>query len=212
MTEIWEETFASHQLMWGRAPTLSAQMAAAQFAERGARAVLIPGVGYGRNAVPFIERGMAVTGIEISETAIALAREKLGLTLPIHHGSVTEMPFDERTYDGIFCYGLIYLLSPAEQAKLIADCYAQLAPGGQMVFTLISKTAPMYGQGERLGKDWYAVRPGMTMSFYDAASAREAFAPYGTVELSEVDEPVGGGKSFPFWVASVSRGEAEQGG
>lgn len=198
--------------MWGRAPTLSAQMTAERFAARGVREVLIPGVGYGRNAVPFIERGMAVTGIEISATAIALARQELGLTLPIHHGSVTEMPFDARVYDGIFCYGLIYLLSPTEQAKLIADCFAQLAPGGQMVFTLISKAAPMYGQGERLGEDHYAVRPGMTMSFYDAASTRRAFAGYGHVEVVEVDEPVGGGKSFPFWVASVTRGEAEQRG
>lgn len=212
MSEIWEDTFASHQLMWGREPTMSARMAAERFAERGAREVLIPGVGYGRNAAPFVDRGMSVTGIEISETAIALAREKLGLSLPIHHGSVTEMPFDDRRYDGIFCYGLIYLLGPAERAKLIADCFAQLAPGGQMVFTLITTDAPMYGQGERLGEDWYAVRPGMTMFFYDEASAQTAFAPFGAVELARVDEPVGGGKRFPFLVASVSRGEAEQRG
>lgn len=45
---------------------------------------------------------MSVTGIEISETAIFLARTQLGLEIPIHHGSVSNMPFDARWYDGVF--------------------------------------------------------------------------------------------------------------
>jgi len=49
------------------------------------------------------------------------------------------MPFDDKTYDGIFCYGLKYLLDTNERAKLIDDCYNQLSDGGQMVFTALSK-------------------------------------------------------------------------
>jgi SAM-dependent methyltransferase len=102
---------------------------------------------------------MSVTGIEISETAIALARSRLGLEIPIFHGSVTDMPFDQRLYDGIYCFGLVYLLDAHGREKLIRDCYRQLTPGGRMIFTLISKKAPMYGQGPRLGEDWYERLP-----------------------------------------------------
>ena len=28
-----------------------------------------------------------------------------------------------------------------------------------MIFTVISKDAPMYGQGPRLGDDWYEIHP-----------------------------------------------------
>ena len=66
MADVWEETFLKHQLMWGRDPTPSATLASEHFAQRGVRNVLIPGVGYGRNAKAFLERGMSVTGIEIS--------------------------------------------------------------------------------------------------------------------------------------------------
>lgn len=67
--------------------------------------------GYGRNAQPFIEKSIEVTGIEISETAIDLAHRRLpGYIHQIYHGSVTEMPFDQQLYDGIFCYSLILLL------------------------------------------------------------------------------------------------------
>lgn len=102
MTELWEAVFMDKQTMWGLEPTTSALLARDRFVCSGAKDVLIPGVGYGRNAKPFLERGMAVTGIEISETAIALARSQLGLDFPIHHASVSSMPLDDRQYDGIF--------------------------------------------------------------------------------------------------------------
>lgn len=193
---LWEAAFVEKQLMWGLEPTRSAVLAADLFARAGAKEVLIPGIGYGRNARPFLERGMSVTGIEISETAIALARSQLGLELPIHHGSVGDMPFDERRYDGIFCFGLLYLLDAAARAKLLADCDRQLAPGGHMVFTVIAKGAPMYGRGTRLGEDWYEVHPGVPMYFYDAASIERDLGGYGQVEITEIVEPTGG--SFPF--------------
>jgi SAM-dependent methyltransferase len=198
MAEFWETAFNENQLMWGLAPTASAVIARDLFARRGAKTILIPGIGYGRNAKPFLDCGMSVTGIEVSETAIALARSQLGLQIPIHHGSVTDMPFDRRPQDGIFCYGLIYLLDAHGREKLIRDCYRQLTPGGQMIFTVISKKAPMYGQGARLGEDWYERLPKLPMYFYDANSVRREFGPYGLVEFSEIDEPVHGGATLPF--------------
>ncbi len=56
--------------------------------------MLIPGFGYGRNAQAFTDKGIDVTGIEISETAINLARKHFGNRLKIYHGDVSEMPFD----------------------------------------------------------------------------------------------------------------------
>lgn len=49
------------------------------FARVGAKKILIPGIGHGRNARPFLECLMSVTGIEISETAIGLAWRVMGL-------------------------------------------------------------------------------------------------------------------------------------
>lgn len=197
MAEFWETAFVEKSLMWGLEPTASALLAADDFARAGVKHVLVPGIGYGRNAKPFLERGMTVTGIEISETAIALARSKLGLTIPIHHGSVSAMPFDDREYDGIFAYGLMHLLDATARAKLVRDCHRQLAVGGRMFFSLLSKEAPMYGQGPKLGEDWYERLPGLPMFFYDEASAHRELDAYGLVELARVDEGSHGG-SLPF--------------
>jgi SAM-dependent methyltransferase len=205
VTEFWESAFDEKQLMWGREPTASAWAAADTFVRSGAQRVLIPGIGYGRNARPFLERGMSVAGIEISETAIELARSRLGLDVPIVHGSVADMPFDRRRYDGVFCHGLIYLLDARGRQKLIRDCYRQLEPGGIMVFTMISKKAPMYGQGARLGDDWYERLPGLPMYFYDAESVKRDFGPYGLMEVSEFDESAGNGAVLPFIKVACKR-------
>jgi SAM-dependent methyltransferase len=198
MTEFWEAVFHERQVMWGVEPTVSAILARDYFAEKGVKDVLIPGIGYGRNAKPFLDRGMSVTGIEISETAITLARSQLGLDVVIHHGSVANMPYDDKQYDGVFCYALIHLLDAAGREKLIRDCYGQLTLGGHMIFTAISKEAPMYGQGPKLGEDWYERHPGLPMYFYADASVEREFGPYGLVQSLRTEEPSPEGAPLPF--------------
>lgn len=182
----------------GTEPSRSAVFARDYFARVGANEILIPGIGYGRNAKPFLESGMSVTGIEISETAIGLARTGMGLDIPIHQGSVTDMPFDARRYDGVFSFGLLYLLDSAERAKFLQDCQSQLRRGGAMILTVISKRAPIFGQGTKLGDDWYETLPGVKVFFYDGESIQREIGPHGEIEMSEVDEAVTGGETFPF--------------
>src|SRR5690606_4038767 len=159
--EFWEKSFIEKQEMWGFEPANSAILTKDFFLKNSISNILIPGIGYGRNAQQFVENGMRVTGIEISKTAIEIARKHYGKDMTIYHGSVTDMPFDNAQFDGIFCYALIHLLSSDEREKLIRDCYNQLAEGGYMVFSAISKEAPTYGQGKRIGKDCYEMFGGV---------------------------------------------------
>lgn len=188
MTEFWEASFVEKQMMWGLEPSDSAILAKDFFLEKKVKDILIPGFGYGRNAKIFSDSGIRVTGIEISKTAIDLAR-KNGVTANIYHGSVTGMPFDNKQYDGIFCYALIHLLNSRERKKLIADCYNQLKPNGYMIFTAVSKKVPMYRTGRELSKDRFEIMKGVNMYFYDSKSVTCEFEKYGLIELSEIDEP-----------------------
>lgn len=188
MTEFWESSFIDNQAMWGYEPSDSAILTKDYFLEKNVKDVLIPGIGYGRNAKIFTENGINVTGIEISKTAIELARQN-GIDFTIFHGSVTDMPFDQKLYDGIFCYALIHLLNKHEREKFIKDCYNQLKPNGYMVFTTISKDAPMYGKGKQLDSDYFEIMEGVKMFFYDSDSIKQEFGNYGLIEVSEILEP-----------------------
>ncbi len=203
MTEFWEEAFKEKQEMWGLEPAKSTVLTKDFFVEHKIKSILIPGIGYGRNAQIFMDNGMTVTGIEISQTAIDLARKHLGKDLTIYHGSVTEMPFDDKLYDGIFCYGLIYLLNNDERKKLIQDCFNQLTENGFMIFTAITKNAQTYGQGTLISKDRFEMFGGVKIFFYDKETIDEEFNNAGLFEVSEVIE------NYPFYLIKCRKNKTK---
>ncbi|WP_132052682.1 class I SAM-dependent methyltransferase [Pseudocnuella soli] len=199
MTEFWEEAFKDKQAMWGFEPAQFAVLASDFFVAHKVQNVLIPGIGYGRNAQAFRDKGMTVTGIEIAQTAIDLAHQHFGSGLTIHHGSVTDMPFDDQLYDGIFCYGLIYLLDKEERRKLISDCLDQLTENGFMIFTTITKAAQTYGSGTLIGADRFEMFGGVKIFFYDKATIEDEFGSAGLFEVTEVIE------NYPFYLIKCSK-------
>ncbi|MCB0712345.1 MAG: class I SAM-dependent methyltransferase [Ignavibacteriae bacterium] len=210
MAEFWESSFRDKQTMWGFDPADSALSALRLFQREGLQEILIPGFGYGRNARVFTENGFNVTGIEISETAIELAKKHYGDSVKVYHGAVRDMPFDPKMYDGIFCYALIHLLGEADRVKLIDDCYNQLRPGGYMVFVAISKNTPTYGEGVRLSSDRYETKHGVSLFYYDSESVEKEFGSYGLLEAKEIDAPAKKVENKPsqkFWQITCRKEE-----
>ncbi|MFC6999963.1 class I SAM-dependent methyltransferase [Rufibacter roseus] len=202
MAEFWESSFRDKKTMWGFEPADSAIETLNLFRENRLNKILIPGFGYGRNTKIFTDAGFKVTGIEISETAIDLAKKHYGNDVRVYHGSVSAMPFDQELYDGIFCYALIHLLNEKERIKLIDDCYNQLKPNGYMVFVAISKNDATYGNGVEISRDRFETKHGVQLFFYDSDSVEEEFGNYGIVESKEVNEPaknMGNRPSQRFW-------------
>lgn len=189
MDEFWENKYGEIGTMWGYEPSDSAIETCNFFKANAIQNILIPGVGYGRNAKIFLENGINVTGIEISESAIRMAKQN-ELDFPIHHGSVTQMPFDNQLFDGIYCYALIHLLNKKERKQFIRKCFNQLRENGYMVFVAVSKKSTMYGHGHPLSQNRFALMKGLNVYFYDLGSAVKEFKSFDLVEVKEFDEPI----------------------
>jgi SAM-dependent methyltransferase len=189
MSEYWESRFNNEGAMWKFEPSDSAKLAMVLFQSERINKILIPGFGYGRNGKLFIDNGFDVTGIEISSSAINLARAE-GLNCTIHHGSVTSMPFDNQLYDGIYCFALVHLLNKKERTLFLKSCYRQLRPGGLIVLTVASKKSELYGSGRYLSPDRYEISKGLKACFYDSESVAKEFSHIGMIECRDIDEPV----------------------
>jgi SAM-dependent methyltransferase len=189
MIEYWESRFKNEGAMWKFEPSDSAIIALDLFKSKRINNILIPGFGYGRNAKLFYDNGFKITGIEISKSAIELAKAS-GLDCKIHNGSVTYMPFDNEQYNGIFCYALIHLLNKTERRTFLKSCYNQLESGGLMIFTVVSKQANMYGNGKQLSKDRFEIMNGLKVYFYDSDSVKKEFAEFGLTEFKDMNEPI----------------------
>jgi SAM-dependent methyltransferase len=189
MHNIWEDLFSSEGALWKFEPSDSALEALNVFKKHGLNKVLIPGFGYGRNALLFINNGFEITGIEIAPSAIRLARDN-GITCPIHLGSVTGMPFDSVKYDGIFCYALLHLLNKNERKKFIRSCLNQLNPDGIMIFVVVSRRHASFGTGEYLSSGRFELRKGVKVFFYDEEDVEREFAGIPQVSCTDIMEPV----------------------
>ncbi|MEM7167226.1 MAG: class I SAM-dependent methyltransferase [Planctomycetota bacterium] len=63
------------------------------------------GCGSGQHSRLFASRGLEVTGVELSDTAVGLCREnfaKAGLEGTFHCGDIRTLPFADRTFDASF--------------------------------------------------------------------------------------------------------------
>jgi len=189
MIDYWESRFKDEGAMWKFEPSDSAMVALELFKINGINNILIPGCGYGRNAKLFYDAGFNVTGIEISQSAIDLAIS-CGLDYKIHHGSVNSMPFDNKQYDGIFCYALIHLLNKNERSSFLKSCYNQLNKGGLMIFVVASKQMTMYGKGKYISKDRYRISNGLNVFFYDNLSVSNEFSDYELIRCTDIAEPI----------------------
>lgn len=190
MSEFWDEMYQKIGTVWQFEPADSTIFTRNLFAENGIQKILIPGVGYGRNARLFVESGLDITGIEISERAIQMARQS-GLNFPIHLGSVLQMPFDDVQYDGIYCYALIHLLNQNERRQFLKNCYNQLQPGGRMVFVMVSIAYTKLQNGaKQISHNRCRIQNGLEVFFYDQDAVEREFGKFGLVEYCEIDEPV----------------------
>ncbi len=90
----------------------------------------------------------AVTGMEIFETTIGLARTRMGLDIGVRHGAVTEMPIGDRRYE-VFSFGLLYLLG-CRVGGVPLDPHSQPLRTGATMLTVRSWRAATFGRATKL--------------------------------------------------------------
>ena len=102
-----------------------------RFSHWGNRDVLEAGCGIGTDAVQFVRAGARYTGIDFSRTAVDLARRRFELAQlqgSFVQGSITELPFPDRSFDLVYSNGVIHHMPETERA--VGEFYRVLRPGG----------------------------------------------------------------------------------
>lgn len=80
------------------------------------------------------EAGLRTYAVDASPTMVAAFREGFP-GVPIEHNTVEASAFFNRTFDGVLAWGLLFLLTPGAQARVIEKVAATLNPGGRFLFT-----------------------------------------------------------------------------
>jgi ubiquinone/menaquinone biosynthesis C-methylase UbiE len=110
-------------------------------AYRGKR-VLEVGCGAGVDLVRFAKGGAHVTGVDISSSAIALARqnfEQQKLDADLREADGEHLPFPDNSFDLVYAHGVVQYT--ADDRALVNECLRVLKPGGRAVFQVYNRVS-----------------------------------------------------------------------
>jgi SAM-dependent methyltransferase len=108
---------------------------------RGKR-VLEVGCGAGTDLVRFARGGAQVTGIDLSSSAIDLARQNVAqqhLEPDLRVADGEHLPFPSDSFDFVFAHGVVQYT--ANDQVLVNECWRVLKPGGEAVFQVYNRVS-----------------------------------------------------------------------
>lgn len=107
------------------------------------RRLLEVGCGIGTDLVRFARGGARVTGIDLSETAVRLARSNLSLHVrgrfDLLIGDGQSMPFPDASFDVVYAHGVLQYTEDA--GAMVAECHRVLRPGGEAIFMVYNRVS-----------------------------------------------------------------------
>ncbi|MFX0074524.1 MAG: class I SAM-dependent methyltransferase [Candidatus Hermodarchaeota archaeon] len=185
--EYWEKRFIDGGKIWGDKSSTTAIHALYLFKRHSLNKILVPGAGYGRNTKLFTNAKLQVVGIEVSESAIKIAKNFDPKTRFIH-GSVLEMPFNDEKFDGIYCFNVLHLFLKDYRILILRKCYSQLKTGGYAFFVVFSDKERSFGKGKRIEENTYESKPGRLVHYFTESDLREHFKEFSIVETGTSED------------------------
>lgn len=99
------------------------------------RRVLEVGCGAGTDLIRFARGGAVCYGVDLAESAVALARRNFeveGLTADLRVADGEALPFPDESFDLVYAHGVVQYT--ADDRRLVEECRRVLRPNGQAIF------------------------------------------------------------------------------
>jgi SAM-dependent methyltransferase len=192
----WTSTYTGNPLMFGTAPSASAEAAATRFRTEGVRDLLELGAGPGRDTLFFAAQGLHIHALDYAESALdalgapaTAAGVQANIQL-VRHDVREPLPFADAQFDACYSHMLFNMaLTTPELERLAREVWRVLRPGGWHVYTVRSNADPHYQQGIAHGDDMYEVG-GFIVHFFSRALVERLAtdAEYDLMDVAEFEE------------------------
>ena len=169
---------------------------------RGKR-VLDVGCGAGIDLVRFAKGGALVSGVDISPSAVALARQNFSqqsLEADLREADGEHLPYADGTFDLVFAHGVLQY-TPNSRA-LVEECRRVLKPGGDAIFQVYNRISWLNALSKVM-KVPLEHEDAPVLGRYSASEFRAMLTGFREIRIVEERFPVksrlhGGWKGFAF--------------
>jgi ubiquinone/menaquinone biosynthesis C-methylase UbiE len=157
---------------------------------RGKR-LLEVGCGIGTDLVRFAKGGARVTGVDLAQTAIDLARKNFELNgvaaEELRVGNGEALPYADASFDVVYGHGVIQYTSDAP--KLIREMHRVLKPGGTGIFMVYNRVSWLNAMS-KLMKVALEHEDAPVLKKYSIGEFRDLLKPFSQVEIIPERFPV----------------------
>ena len=161
--------------------------------------VLDAGCGNGRHFLP-LSRLYRTVGIDISKKALEGSKtylEKSGQNSEHLVSSVTSLPFDDESFDGIVCYGVLQHLFTDDRRAAVSEFKRVLSPGGLLFFEAFGVEDMRYG-GEDVEPHTFLRKSGLIYHYFTIEELECLLEDFEIIKLENVrSEKIFRGKMYP---------------
>jgi len=147
--------------------------------KRSVNRVLDVGCGIGNHAVYFAQQGLAVTGVDISESAIEIGRKRTaeaGLDVEFIIGDAADLSGLGR-FDLVVSDGVLDHVKFSKAKEILNEIQLVSTSDAYMFLSLRSTADSECGRGEKVGENTYVLEEGyeqgMLQHFFDRRSIEE---------------------------------------
>ncbi len=196
MENYWDGRYHKEGKIWGDTPSITASYACEAFLKSKVKKLLIPGIGYGRNARVFVNAGLEVEGIEVSGEAVRILTGDLpGVKCRL--GSVADVSPGSKSYDAIYCFNVLHLLRSDGRRDFLAKCSAALREDGLAYFTAFSEKEGSFGKGREVEPGTFESKPGRPVHYFTDGDLRSHFKDFIVLDTGLVEDAEDHGDEGP---------------
>ncbi|MDR3282452.1 MAG: methyltransferase domain-containing protein [Candidatus Methanoplasma sp.] len=175
--ECWERFYAEQRRPWRGIGKLGPLKVSP-----GSKALDI-GCGNGKTVAALLDAGADVTGIDVSENAVAQCVKAFGGRAAFAAADCSEMPFEDGRFDCVTAVHVFEHLSEKKAALAVGEIRRVLVPGGSVLVRSFA-----VGDSRSDGKDENVRGNGIRYRYFTKEQIAEMFEGFEAVSIERVDE------------------------
>jgi SAM-dependent methyltransferase len=154
---------------WIDKPTIFSQWAIQYFPKEGI--ILDIAAGHGQDDIYFARQGYDVVSTDFSETALDYNTKKIPPELKdkivVKKLDLSDnLPFGSNHFDVVYGHLAVHYFNDETTDKVFSEIKRVLKPGGILALLVNSTQDPEYGNGEKLGTDYFELSEGDVKHFF----------------------------------------------
>ena len=150
--------------------------------------VLEVGCGNGKTVLALTKKGFRVTGVDFSKSAIDMCRETIPSSGDFLCASVTNLPFEDSSFDGVVAFHVFEHLTADEMTEAVRELSRILTSGSHILLKCFAKGDMRSEKGEEVDGSTVIRGNGILYHYFDEDELKNYFSSFECISISTKED------------------------